>query len=378
VRWNDLEQQTLTRVYAISDPTSVTDPDYLRGLRAAVSAALEYGLSALSTPGNKAEPVPVLLLAQARTAARSNVSLDTVLRRYLAGYSLLADFLVSESVDREIKGDDLRNILAALAAACDRLVTAISEEFGREAGTRSYSSDRRRAEQIEGLLNGELVDHSSLTADLAYDFDANHIAVISVGPSGPDTIRKLAAAANSRPLVLKRPEQTTWAWLGAQRVLDPAELQSLASAARSPGLALAIGESERGLAGWRLSHRQATAALAIALRSPARIARYSEVALIASVCNDELLAVSLRQQFLEPLDDGRDGGAAARETLRAYLAAGCNTSSAAAMLGINRHTAASRIHAIERRLKRPIGASIAEIETALKLEEFLELSPSRR
>jgi hypothetical protein len=42
----------------------------------------------------KSQPI---LLVQARLAARSDVSLDIVLRRYFAGYSLLGDFLVGEA-----------------------------------------------------------------------------------------------------------------------------------------------------------------------------------------------------------------------------------------------------------------------------------------
>ena len=46
-------------------------------------------------------------------------------------------------------------------------------------------------------------------------------------------------------------------------------------------VALAIGEPGQGLAGWRFSHRQAAAALPIALHSDRTHTRYADVALLA-------------------------------------------------------------------------------------------------
>lgn len=376
--WTELEQETLTRVYAISDPTATSDPAYSSGLRTSVYAALEYGLDALAARADHAKPVPVLLLAQARTAARRGVSLDTVMRRYFAGYRLFADLLVSEFADGDAdeKGD-LRRLFETLAVTFDRLIAAISDEFCREARARPGGSEQRRTERIRGLLDGEFHDYSALTSELAYDFDAIHLGVLAVGPSADEAVRSLATALDARPLVMSRPEQTVWAWFGARYNFDPLELESLVSTARSLDLTVAIGEPWEGLAGWRLTHRQAAAALPVALRESSRVARYSDVALIAAIYRDELLATSLRRLLLEPLETGRDGGASARETLQAYVDAGRNASSAAALLGISRHTAASRIRAIETRLGRPLAPCLAQLEVALKLDELCNQVPGQ-
>ena len=47
------------------------------------------------------------------------------------------------------------------------------------------------------------------------------------------------------------------------------------------GVSSAIGEPGKGLDGWRLTHRQAQAAMRIALRRPQRLTRYADVALLA-------------------------------------------------------------------------------------------------
>jgi DNA-binding PucR family transcriptional regulator len=61
----------------------------------------------------------------------------------------------------------------------------------------------------------------------------------------------------------------------------------------------------------------------------------------------------------------------ARETLRAYLKAGCNASSAASALGVVRHTVESRVRAVEQILDKGLNTCLSELEVALRLHELL-------
>ena len=97
--------------------------------------------------------------------------------------------------------------------------------------------------------------------------------------------------------------------------------------------------------------------------------RYADVALLASVLRDDLAVASLHELYLEPLERERDGGRAARETLRAYFAAERNISSTAAALGIDRRTVTNRIRAFEELFGRSIKECAAELEIALQLDE---------
>jgi DNA-binding PucR family transcriptional regulator len=99
-----------------------------------------------------------------------------------------------------------------------------------------------------------------------------------------------------------------------------------------------------------------------------RVVRYAEAGLLASVTGDELLLESLRQAYLTPLCEERDGGEALRETLRTYLGTGRNVSSAAAALGLNRETVRKRLRVAEERIGRLIDHCAAELEIALRLE----------
>ncbi len=373
VRRPEMEQAALTRIHAVSDSAEAPDPTYVEGLRGAVAAALDYGLATIASSEERAPPLPTVLLAQARLAARNGISLDTVLRRYFAGYTLLGDFVIEEAEATGLGGAALKRLLRTQAALFDRVVTAVTEEYSREEEGRLGSAEQRRAERVRRLLDGELLDAS----ELEYDFSAHHLGAIASGPEAPQALRELARTLDRRALLVPRDEGTVWVWLGSRRRGDPAEIERLLPADFPPQLSLAIGEPGEGMDGWRRTHRQARAALPIALRSPKTLTRYADVALLASVIEDDLLAASLHQLYLVPLGAERDGGEALRQTLRAYFEAERNVSSTAAALGVNRQTVVNRLHAIEERFDRPLSNCAAEVEVALDLEDFGYKLPSR-
>jgi PucR C-terminal helix-turn-helix domain/GGDEF-like domain len=370
-RQAEIEQAVLTRAYAVSetssDPPDIDslDPAYLQGLRSAAAAAVDYALEVLERGEGQAPYPPAILLTQARLAAQNRVGLDTVLRRYSAGYVLLTDFLVEEAERGGLRGPALQRLLRS-QAALDRLLAVLSEEYTREERERPGSTEERKAERIERLLTGEPID----TSGLEYPFEGFHIAAIAAGPGAAGALRELATGLDARLLTACRGEEALWAWLGSRRELDPEDLRRHASANWPAGATLATGEPGEGLTGWRFSHRQAKAALSVAERGHEPFVRYADVALLASILKDDLLVTSLRKLYLEPLEAERDGGEVARETLRAYFTAERNISSAAALLGVSRRTVANRIHAIEERFGRVLGTYAAEIEAALRLQGF--------
>src|SRR4249919_3321922 len=96
-RRSEIERAVTTMVYAIADPKEATDPTYVEGLRMAIDAAIDYALASVEQSQARPPQVPAAVLTQARIAARNGVTLDTVLRRYFAGYTLFGDFLVEEA-----------------------------------------------------------------------------------------------------------------------------------------------------------------------------------------------------------------------------------------------------------------------------------------
>lgn len=362
----EVEQAVLTRVNAISDLGEADDPSYADGLRTAVVCGLDHSFAAIEQGDGRPPSIPVELLAQARRAGRGGISLDTVLRRYFAGYALLSDFLIEEAQKEALMaGSGLKRVLRTQANLFDRLLKAVSEEHAREAQKPLESLDRRHCERVERLLAGELLD----TSELAYDFNGWHVGVIATGVGAADGMRDIARSLDCSILIASRPGRTVWAWLGARRRCESLDVLQAASP-RSARLLVGLGEPGQGIAGWRLTHRQARAALLIARRSDENPVRYGEVVLLASMARDDLLVRSLRELFIEPLFEARDGGEVLRRTLRAYFAAGRNAASAAAALGISRQAVSARLRNAEELLGRPLGDCAAEMEAALRMEEL--------
>jgi hypothetical protein len=129
-RHPEIEQAVLTRVFAVPEPTEVLDPEYLEGLCSAVPVALDYGIAAIEHGAERSPPIPAALLIQARLAAQHGVRLDTVMRRYLVGHTLLVDFLI-EAADG-LSGSDMFQLLRTQAAAFERLIAVVIEEYTRE------------------------------------------------------------------------------------------------------------------------------------------------------------------------------------------------------------------------------------------------------
>lgn len=356
------------RVYSISPPQETADPEYLDGLRSSLTAALDYALAAIERGGERAPSPPPALLVQARMAARHRVGLDTVLRRYFAGYSLLSELVIAEAEEGGLfEEGGLRGLLRGQAAFFGRLISAVSEEHAREGSGQRATSEQRRAERVRRLLAGELHDAS----ELAYDFDRHHLGLIASGAAMPKALGALAERLDARLLLVQPEEHLSWAWLGGRHPLDPEEVGRLLASRKRSRLALALGEPGEGLEGWRLTHRQAAAAaLPIATCGPKRFVRYADVALLAAALQDDLLATSLRRIYLAPLDRERDGGATLRATLAAYFRAAGNASSAAAGLGVSRKTVSVRLRAVEEKIGSPLSRSARELETALELHRL--------
>jgi len=108
------------------------DAEYVAGLGATVAAAVRYGLEGIERGEEWAGEIPVVALVQARRAARLGVPLETVVRRYVVGSSLLGEFVMEEADrgDSPLAGGVLRWALRAQASALDRLLGAVTTEYG--------------------------------------------------------------------------------------------------------------------------------------------------------------------------------------------------------------------------------------------------------
>lgn len=363
-RREEIGRAVIGRVLAIG-PGEAADLEYRDGLRQAVEVAIDYAIDALEQPAGEVGPAPLILLAQAKLAARHGVPLETVLRRYLAGHSLIGDFIVDEGERIELPAGVLRGVLRNQAAVTDQVVADISASYLREAAqARPRSNGQRQTEMVRRLLNGELVD----PAGLEYDLGGWHLAVVVRGPDKDAVLDTLTHSFDARRLVVTPEDHTTWFWLGARGRLDPAAVQRAARQSPVEEAWVGIGEAAMELEGWRQSHEQAEAALAVSLRRSEVSTRYADVALLASVLQDDLLAASLHQIYLAPLGDGRGG--VLRDTLLAYLSTRRNVTSTAAALSVDRRTVANRLRTAEERIGSSLDRCLGQLEIALQLDQL--------
>lgn len=221
------------------------------------------------------------------------------------------------------------------------------------------------ARLVEGLLAGEELDG----AGIGYDLEGDHLGIVALGPGAAATVGTAATALEWRSLVVEARDGTLWGWLGPGDERDSQYLKQILGGELPAGALVGLGEPASGPDGWRLTHRQARAALAVARRGGGPIVRYAEVALLATMLRDDLLATSLRRLYLDPLEEaGPDGGEALKETLRAYFDADRNASLAAAALGVTRQAVARRVRAAEERIGCSIDVCAAELEVVLRFE----------
>jgi PucR C-terminal helix-turn-helix domain/GGDEF-like domain len=372
MRSGELEDAIFDAVRALAAPAESEDAEYRAGLRATVAGSVGYALTSIEQGVDWDGDIPPAAAEQARRAARSRVKLDTVLRRYAAGDRLLGEFIMDEA--EHFPSEALRQVLNTQSPQVDRLMAAVAAEYMDELEEIRRSPAQRIAERVQRLLAADApVDAESLD----YEFDVWHLGLVVAGARADVAARTLAAGLSRKALVVARGNESAWVWLGGREPLPVADVERYLAAGVLGDVTLAVGEPRKGLDGWRLTHHEALAARQVMLRRPQPLSRASDAVLLAAVLRDELLARSLHETYLAPLDEHGDSGAVLRETLRAYFAAGFNAATAAAALEVDRHTVQRRLRKVEEALGRLLHACHAELEVALSIEELDDAAATR-
>jgi hypothetical protein len=363
-RSGEIEDTVYNRVRQMADPGERDDPEYRAYLRATVAEAIDYALLGIEQGEDWQGPIPEAAMVQARRAARTGVKLDAVLRRYAAGDRLVGEFVVDEA--SRLPNEAMRPLVRAQGPHVDRMMAAVATEYMEELERIRRSPAQRVAERVQRLLAD---DSPADAAGLDYELDTWHLGLVVTGSRPDVAARTLSAGLSRQLLVVPQGSDSAWAWLGGRQRTMVDEVERYLGAGVLGDVALAVGEPRWGLEGWRLTHHEARAAQQVMMRRPQPLTQASDVILLAAVLRDEMLAQSLRETYLAPLDDG-DSGLGLRETLRAYFDAGFNAATAAAALGVDRHTVQRRLRKVEEALGRLLHSCHAELEVALILEEL--------
>ena len=361
----DIEEAIFAHIVdGVRDPIGVRDVSYMAGLRATVSAVVEYGLAGIAVGVERSGPVPPVAILQAQQAIRLGVGLETILCRYIAGHNLLVDLVAHEARAVSSEGSVLAHMVDVQGSLLERLVSSITCECMSQ--LELNSSERSRGELVQGLLDGANAD----TSLLGYEMEAWHIGVVAKGVKALCALQVLATDLGYRLLAVQRGNDIVWGWFGGQRRLAGGDLERvLLSVDWSVEMALAVGEPARGIEGWRETHWQAQETLKVVLRGRQGFLSYADAMILALVLQNNLAVRSLRSIYLAPLGPRRGQGMVARRTLRAYFKAGGNAAAAADELGVTSKTVRRRMHEIEQRIDRLLSTCRAELEIALRLED---------
>jgi DNA-binding PucR family transcriptional regulator len=124
-----------------------------------------------------------------------------------------------------------------------------------------------------------------------------------------------------------------------------------------------------GVAGFRLTHLEAIAALAVAEHYDAPVIRYEDVeiaCLAAGILSDEARAAFVRRE-LGGLVGFDQATLRLRDTLRAYLKQGGDATATGELLRLHANTVRYRIRQAEQRLGHGINQRRVQLELALEI-----------
>lgn len=364
----ELAEALLAHVRNLDLDIELNDED-ITWLQVAATEALSVLATAFEEGDRWTGPLPPAVLSQIRYAARRGTSLESFLRIFSVVGTVVLGFVAERFDELEIGQDVLRYAMRWHGWNYEPIMNAFASEYAAEVERLEGLPSRRLAESVEGLLAGGSGEHT----DLGYRLDAVHIGVIAAGERAELECRRMAESLGCDLLLLPRAEdaeeieEVVWAWFGSRRRIEFERLERQVDGKRF--LFLAAGEPRDGIDGWRLTHREAQAALAVALLEPARLTRYSDVALVAHAVRDEAMAKSLLDRYLKPLNRHRDAEQL-RRTVGVYLDLDCNAASTASALGVNRHTVQRRLRRVEEAVGEPLSARRAELDVALRVERL--------
>jgi hypothetical protein len=327
-------------------------------------------VAALEAGGRLPRECPEEVRLSAEMAVAYGMPLGLALQGYRLGHRVQRTAWERAVRDLALPVADERELLERgsrfMFAYADRCSWWMEAEYTRERDGVLRSAEQRRMQVISALLDGRQdVDLDAL----GYEIGAEHLAIVACGARAREAIEELARDVGGHLLVVDVDPTTSWGWVTAP---SSAEMRrALRSLSPPDGARVAVGGPAPAADGFRRAHEEALDAERIGRRRHPPVTVYDDVALEVLAARDEAAAREFVARELGNLDRDDEREGVLRDTLRAYLAAGQQASSASALLGVHERTVANRLRAAEERLGRPIAARHAELDTALRLRELL-------
>ncbi len=333
-----------------------------------------------------------------RRAQRGTPPLTALLRAYRLGHACFSDWLFKELARHS---DDAQMITAAtlgmskiVAGYVDQTSEEIVAAYTRERERWLRNRSALRAARIRDLLSGEQVNVSTTEATLGYRLRQYHVGLVcwaGDATAAVDNITRLEheirhvagkAGCSGDPVFLPRDESSAWAWLPLG-IRDTFDAAAAMTAGADGDIHFAFGDAVRGVTGFRLTHRQAIAAQAVALAagsSPPQVVTFSEVAPVAMMLGSADLLRAWVLATLGGLATDDEHHARLRDTLLVFLRSGGSYKATAEQMVLHKNTVQYRIRKAEESLGRPTAENRHDVELALQASRWLGsavLQPAR-
>ena len=331
---------------------------------------------------------PAAALEYARRRAQRGTPLTALLRAYRLGHTCFSDWVLKELAQQ---ADDAQMITATtlsmskiVAGYVDQTSEEIVGAYTRERENWLRNRSAAQAARIRDLLSGERINVSTTEATLGYRLRQYHVGVVSWADdtaAAVDNITRLEraishvagkAGCSGDPIFLPRDVSTAWAWLplGIRDTFDAAGESTVGV---DGDIHFAFGDAAKGITGFRLTHRQAIAAQAVALAagSPPRAVAFSEVAPVAMMLGSADLLRAWVLSTLAGLAADDEHHARLRETLLIFLQSGGSYKTTAERLMLHKNTVQYRIRKAEESLGLPVSENRQDVELALQASHWL-------
>ena len=328
---------------------------------------------------------PVASLEYARRRAQRGTPLTALLRAYRLGHTCFSDWLLKELAEQ---ADDAHLITAA-TLSMSKTVAGYVDQTSEEI-VAAYTGEREnwlrnrsaaRAARIRDLLSGGRVNVSATEATLGYRLRQYHVGVVcwaDDATAAVDNITRLEHAishvaakvvGSGEPVFLPRDEASAWAWLPLG-IRDRFDAETVGA---DGDIHFAFGDAVKGVTGFRLTHRQALAAQAVALAagSPPRVVTFTDVAPVAMMLGSPDLLRAWVLATLGGLSTDDEHHARLRDTLLVFLQSGGSYKTTAEQLVLHKNTVQYRIRKAEESLGRPAAENRQDVELALQTTRWL-------
>jgi DNA-binding PucR family transcriptional regulator len=262
----------------------------------------------------------------------------------------------------------------------DTVIESLIPVFNDEREQWQRGALARRTGIVKAILAKQSIDVDTAVTTLGYPLRQHHIAfTLRIDDTVPDyELRHLlvqsagavsTALGGGKPLVISSGARSAWCWTA-----QPSMSSAVGAAFALPRFVrVTLGMCHPGVAGFRLAHLEAIAALAVGEHYDAPVIRYEDVeiaCIAAGLLSDDARAAFVRRE-LGDLVGSEQVTRRLRDTLRAYLKQGCDATATGELLRLHANTVRYRIRQAEQRLGHGINQRRVQLELALEIISVL-------